>query len=81
MSDPQKRTRSGRASKLAERAAPPVINPCPPGQPGGTYKPLSTAEMQAIYDTALRLLAELGMGETPDGLARRLIEAGATRAG
>ena len=35
------------------------MNPAPPGQRGGAYRPLSDADMAAIYDTALRLLAEL----------------------
>ena len=37
--------------------------------------------MRRIYDAALRLLAELGMGETPDRLADMLVAAGATRDG
>ena len=69
--------RRGRKDRLAKRAAPPP-NPSPPGQLGGQYKPLDTAEMQAIHDTALRLLAELGMGEVPDRLARDLVAKGAT---
>lgn len=68
--------RSGRRQKQAQRSAPPA-NPCPPGQTGGQYAPLSGPEMTAIYDTALRLLAELGMGEVPDQLARDLLAAGA----
>lgn len=73
--------RSGRKERHAQRAAPPAVNPCPPGQIGGQYKPLSEADLQAIFDTALRLLANLGMGETPDRLACALLEAGATRNG
>ena len=37
--------------------------------------------MQAIFDTALRLLAELGMGEVPDRLAQLFLSHGASRAG
>ncbi|MBO9452670.1 trimethylamine methyltransferase family protein [Tropicibacter sp. R16_0] len=73
--------RSGRKERHAQRAAPPKVNPCPPGQIGGQYKPLSEADMTVIFDTALRLLAELGMGETPDRLAHALVKAGATRSG
>ena len=68
--------RSGRREKLAQRAAPPVINPCPPGQIGGQYQPLTEPECQAIFDMALRLLAELGMGEVPGYLADLLISKG-----
>lgn len=41
------------------------------------YRPLADSELQAIYDTALRLLADLGMGEVPDRLRHDLIAAGA----
>ena len=73
--------RSGRREKLAQRAAPPVINPCPPGQTGGQYKPLTEPECQAIFDMALRLLSELGMGEVPGDLADLLISRGAIAKG
>lgn len=70
--------RAGRRARLAHRAAEPLINPCAPGQIGGQYKPLSDAALRGIYDTALRLLAELGMGEVPARLAEKLIAAGGT---
>ena len=73
--------RSGRKSRLAQRAAPPKVNPAPPGQIGGLYKPLSDADLRATYDTALRLLAELGMGEVPQRLWDDLIAAGAVDLG
>ena len=69
--------RSGRRARHAQRAAAPVIDPCPPGQIGGTFKPLTDPEIAQIYDTALRLLETLGMGEVPDRLARDLRAAGA----
>jgi len=69
--------RAGRKARIAERAAPPRINPAPPGQRGGAYRPLTDADLRAIYDTALRLLAELGMGEVPPRLADDLCRAGA----
>ncbi len=61
---------------MAQRAAGPASNPAPPGQPGGLYRPLSDGDLRAIYDTALRLLDELGMGEVPGRLADVLIGAG-----
>jgi trimethylamine--corrinoid protein Co-methyltransferase len=67
----------GRKDRLALRAAPPILNPCPPGQLGGAYKPLSETELQAIYKMALRLLSDLGIGETPRCLADLFIQAGA----
>jgi trimethylamine--corrinoid protein Co-methyltransferase len=72
--------RSGRGAKHRDRAAGPV-NPAPPGQPGGQYKPLTETEIAAIYTTAKRLLAELGMGEVPARLAADLCAAGAERRG
>ncbi|WP_171126145.1 MULTISPECIES: trimethylamine methyltransferase family protein [unclassified Ruegeria] len=69
--------RSGRRARHAKRAAAPVIDPCPPGQIGGAFKPLTDLEITQIYDSALRLLETLGMGEVPDRLARDLRAAGA----
>lgn len=76
---PAGRRSGGRRDRLAARARGPE-NPCPPGQRGGQYAPLTEPEIRAIYDTALRLLAELGMGEVPDRLRRDLHAAGATEA-
>ncbi len=75
------RARSGRKARLAQRAAPPRVNPAPPGPVGGQYRPLSTEDCEAIYATALRLLAELGMGEVPDRLWSDLMAAGAVDLG
>ncbi len=58
--------RTGRAARLAlRRAAEPEVDPCPPGQRGGTFKPLREQDIQAIYKSALRILEEIGMGEVP----------------
>ena len=73
--------RSGRRERMARRAAKPLISPCPPGQIGGQYKPLSETDLKNIYDTALRLLAELGMGEVPERLCDSLVAAGAEDSG
>ncbi len=69
--------RGGRRERLAKRAAKPEVNPCPPGQTGGQYKPLTEPDLRAVYATALRLLEELGMGEVPARLAETLQAAGA----
>ncbi|MFV1876359.1 trimethylamine methyltransferase family protein [Nioella sp.] len=76
---PAGRRSGGRRDRLAARARGPA-NPCPPGQRGGQYAPLTELELRAIHDTALRLLAELGMGEVPDRLRRDLLAAGAVEA-
>lgn len=73
--------RGGRAARKAKRASAPRINPVPPGQVGGLYQPLSLANIEQIYQTALRLLAELGMGEVPERLASLFVKNGAQRSG
>ena len=78
MNSEKPRRSGGRRERLALRAAKPVLDPCPPGQIGGQYRPLSETDMQAIYDTALRLLSELGMGEVPDRLAQLMLAQGCT---
>jgi trimethylamine--corrinoid protein Co-methyltransferase len=77
MSGERSKRGGGRDARLAKRAAKPVIDPCPPGQRGGAYKPLTEDEIRQIYDTALRLLEGLGMGEVPERLRRDLLAAGA----
>jgi trimethylamine--corrinoid protein Co-methyltransferase len=75
------RRSGGRAQRIIKRAAKPTFDPCPPGQIGGAYKPLSQTDLSHIYATALRLLAELGMGVVPDRLGQDLLRAGATQKG
>lgn len=67
--------RQGRAARQKERRSPPTISAAPPGQLGGRYKPLDDGEINAIYQTALNLLADLGMGQAPP----RLIDAATAR--
>jgi len=69
--------RGGREGRLAKRAAKPEFDPCPPGQIGGAYKPLSTPDMERIYETALKLLSDLGIGEVPSRLMTDLCAIGA----
>ncbi|MEM9845945.1 MAG: trimethylamine methyltransferase family protein, partial [Pseudomonadota bacterium] len=71
------RRRSGRERRHQVAAAPPAVNPAPPGQRGGQYKPLTEAECRRIYRAAIELLRDLGMGEVPERLARILIKNGA----
>ncbi|MEM6375798.1 MAG: trimethylamine methyltransferase family protein, partial [Pseudomonadota bacterium] len=73
------RRRSGRERRHQVAAAPPAVNPAPPGQRGGFYKPLSETECHKIYRAALDLLADLGMGEVPKRLADILIKNGAQK--
>jgi len=72
------RKSGGRAGRLALRhAVKPVFHPADPGQVSGAYKPLSEAEIKQIYDAALTLLADLGMGECPPVLVDKATEKGA----
>ena len=69
----------GRAARIAARAAPEQdFDPCPPGQPGGSYRPLSQRDLIAICDEAFRVLAEIGLGEVPPVVRDRALEAGAS---
>ena len=54
----------GRAARVAARAAglPENERAVRPGQSGGAYKPLTESECRSVYDTALTLLSEFGMG-------------------
>ena len=82
MSEVQKRRRgkagSSRAAMLAKRSKPPAINPAPPGPVGGQYKPLTDSQVKQIYDTSMRMLAELGMGDAPQALTDQALKCGAT---
>ncbi len=56
--------RAGRSARVAARTTKGEMpNPCPPGQIGGTFKPLSETDLKSIIDMAYRLLAEMGMGD------------------
>ena len=79
MAEPVKQTsrRSGRAARTRQRMAPPTVRAAPPGQTGGLYKPLTENEIGQIYETALKLLAELGMGQAPARLVDAAVKRGA----
>ncbi len=70
-------TQSSREAMHAMRAKPPATDPCPPGPKGGQYKPLSDHDCQSIMDTALRILEEIGMGESPSVLTEQAVHCGA----
>ncbi|MXW87605.1 MAG: trimethylamine methyltransferase [Boseongicola sp. SB0667_bin_21] len=73
----QRGKRTGRRAMQAIRSARPERDPCPPGQAGGSYKPLLEFEMRRIHDTALDLLEKLGMGDVPPRLHADLLAVGA----
>ena len=66
----------GRAARIAARAEA-EVDPCPPGQPGGAYRPLSDGKLRSILDEAHRVLAEIGMAEAPPALQDKALAAGA----
>lgn len=69
----------GRAARVAARTAVEAeVNPCPPGQRGGQYKPLTDAGLADILDTAYRTLDEIGMGEVPPVLMEQALAKGAS---
>ena len=78
MSKPRRRKKiSARAAMHAKRAQAPEISPCPPGPSGGQYKPLSDHDIEQIYQAALTILSEIGMGESPPALLQQALHCGA----
>jgi trimethylamine--corrinoid protein Co-methyltransferase len=53
----------GRKARRALRAAGVRGQAVQPGLPGGAYKPLSERDIQRIYDTALDILENIGIGD------------------
>ena len=68
---------SARQAMHAKRAVAPEINPCPPGAKGGQYQPLTDEDIRQIYASALKILSELGMGESPEPLVDQAVSKGA----
>ncbi len=63
------RRAGGRAARVAMREAPPEADARAvwPGMPGGAHKPLSEGQCDDVFEAALGLLADLGMGQaTPE---------------
>ena len=71
------RATGGRAGRHLRRSQALPINPAPPGGGGGQYKPLSISDMEQIYEMALRLLEDLGVGEVPGRLRDIFVQQGA----
>ena len=63
------RRAGGRAARVAMREAPPApeARAVWPGMPGGAFRPLSEGQCDDVFESALGLLADLGMGQaTPE---------------
>jgi trimethylamine--corrinoid protein Co-methyltransferase len=54
------------------------LRPVVPGMLGGRYLPLSDSDIQQIHETALRLLAELGLADAPESGVEVMTKAGCT---
>ncbi len=69
---------SGRALRHAQRSAPlpDNIRPVNPGMQAGNYKPLTDSDVLKIHETALRLLAEVGLADAPPSGVEILTKAG-----
>ncbi|MGC6529550.1 MAG: trimethylamine methyltransferase family protein [Candidatus Puniceispirillaceae bacterium] len=75
---PKNRRGAGRAARHMQRQTKGAIaHPCPPGQIGGMYRPLTEKGLTDIIDTAYRLLEEIGMGEVPAELQDMALAKGA----
>ncbi len=61
----RRRRAGGRAARVAARAAGPTADEraVRPGFIGGAYTPLTESDMERVYDTALELIEEVGMGD------------------
>ena len=69
----------GRAARTALRAAKLAddLRPIRAGMSGGTYKPLSDADIAAIYEAALVALEEIGLIDAPQSGVDVMVKAGA----
>ena len=61
----RRRRAGGRAARVAARAAGPTADEraVRPGLSGGAYTPLTPSDMERVYDTALDLIEDVGMGD------------------
>lgn len=75
----QTRRSGGRAARKALRAAPltEAQKPIRAGLEGGTYRPLSDADVVRIHETALTALEEIGLSEAPQSGIDIMVAAGA----
>jgi trimethylamine--corrinoid protein Co-methyltransferase len=73
------RRAGGRAARQALRSAPLAqdVRPVRPGMSGGTFKPLSDAEVQLIHIAALDALEEIGLADAPQSGVDYMVAAGA----
>ena len=73
------RRSGGRSARQALRAAPLAqdVRPIRPGMEGGTYKPLSDADVLKIHHAALQALETIGLADAPPSGVEIMTNAGA----
>ncbi len=74
--NPRTIVRGGRAGRREARSHTP--SPVHPGLPGGQYRPLTDHELTRIHETALKVLAELGMSDVTDEIRDIAVPKGCT---
>ena len=76
--DTSKRRQGGRLARRQQRAAGPTPEEAPlwPGLNGGTYQPLTDAEVLKIHQAALDVLSRIGMGNVPQDVEDRALKLG-----
>jgi trimethylamine--corrinoid protein Co-methyltransferase len=67
----------GRAARVAARRAPTRSLAVRPGLPGGAYKPLTDHDLKRISDTALAVLANIGLSAVTDEILQIALPKGA----
>ncbi len=79
MSKTKTRRSGGRSARQALRAAPLAddVRPIRAGMEGGTYKPLSDADVLKIHNAALTALETIGLADAPPSGVKILTDAGA----
>ncbi|MGR3661565.1 MAG: trimethylamine methyltransferase family protein [Paracoccaceae bacterium] len=79
MTDRPSRRSGGRAARLALRAEKlsEDMRPVRPGMSGGSYKPLSDADILRIHHAALDVLEQIGLADAPPSGIEHMVTAGA----
>ncbi|MDB9857373.1 trimethylamine methyltransferase family protein [Amylibacter sp.] len=79
MSETRTRRSGGRSARQALRASPLAddVRPIRAGMEGGTYKPLSDADVLKIHNAALTALETIGLADAPPSGVKILTDAGA----
>ncbi|MEM9342295.1 MAG: trimethylamine methyltransferase family protein [Pseudomonadota bacterium] len=79
MNEIRARRAGGRAARVSLRAAPleEAKRPVRPGMTGGTYRPLTDADLARIHAAALQALEEIGLADAPPSGIEAMTAAGA----